>query len=181
LVKGDCYAQGLGGKERNSEIALKHYRTAADKGDAIGLYCLGLAYKSGLLGLQRDGAEAAWLIMRALEARFDRTVVQSLTTYPENWSADFWQNLQCRLAEGTLLRTRGRSAQPCNTRCHPAARQDVSQAKIPGNHRVPALVGERDSWEETGTATFTLWRPEFDFFEVRNMRQAAAILRGRIG
>jgi uncharacterized protein len=96
---GYFYEKGLGGKERNSETALKHYRAAADKGDAIGLYYLGLAYNSGLLGLQRDSAEAAWLIMRALEARFDTAVVQWLTTHPESWSADFWQNLQRRLEE----------------------------------------------------------------------------------
>jgi uncharacterized protein len=98
---GYFYENGLGGKERNSETALKHYRTAADKGDALGLHNLGSAYNSGLLGLQRDGAEAARLIMRALEARYPVTV-QSLTTRPQIWSSDFWQNLQRRLEEKGL-------------------------------------------------------------------------------
>jgi TPR repeat protein len=98
---GYFYENGLGGRARNSETALKYYRAAADKGDALGLHNLGAAYNSGLLGLQRDGAEAARLILRALEAKYDVTV-QSLTTHPEVWSADFWQNLQRRLAEKGL-------------------------------------------------------------------------------
>src|SRR5258708_3617398 len=92
LVKGDGYARaeatlgyfyenGLGGRNRSNETALKFYRDAADKGDALGLHNLGAAYNSGLLGLQRDGTEAARLILRALEAKYDVTV-QSLTTHP---------------------------------------------------------------------------------------------------
>ena len=98
---GYFYENGLGNRTRNSETALKHYRAAADKGDALGLHNLGSAYNSGLLGLQRDGAEAARLIFRALEAKYDVTV-QSLTTHPEIWSAEFWQNLQRRLGEKGL-------------------------------------------------------------------------------
>ena len=98
---GYFYENGLGGKDRNSEIALKHYRTAADKGDALGLHNLGSAYNSGILGLQRDGAEAARLIVKALEAKYDFTL-KSLTTRPEIWTADFWQNLQRRLEEKGL-------------------------------------------------------------------------------
>jgi TPR repeat protein len=98
---GYFYERGVGGKDRNSEIALKHYRNAADKGDALGLHNLGSAYNSGLLGLQRDGAEAARLIMKALEAKYDFTV-RWLTTRPEIWTADFWQNLQRRLEERGL-------------------------------------------------------------------------------
>jgi TPR repeat protein len=98
---GYFYENGLGGKERNSETALKHYRAAADKNDALGLHNLGSAYNAGLLGLQRDGPEAARLIVKALEAKYDVTV-QSLTTRPDFWSADFWQNLQRRLEEKGL-------------------------------------------------------------------------------
>jgi TPR repeat protein len=98
---GYFYENGLGGRTKSSETALKYYRAAADKDDALGLHNLGAAYNSGLLGLQRDGAEAARLILRALEAKYDVTV-QSLTTRPEVWSADFWQNLQRRLAEKGL-------------------------------------------------------------------------------
>jgi TPR repeat protein len=98
---GYFYENGLGNRNRNSETALKHYRAAADKGDALGLHNLGAAYNSGLLGLQRDGAEAARLIFRALEAKYDVTV-QSLTTHPEIWSAEFWLNLQRRLTDKGL-------------------------------------------------------------------------------
>jgi len=70
-------------------------------GDALGLHNLGAAYNTGVLGLQRDGSEAARLITRALEAKYEVTV-QSLTSHPELWSADFWQNLQRRLGEKGL-------------------------------------------------------------------------------
>jgi TPR repeat protein len=82
-------------------MALKFYRAAADKGDALGLHNLGAAYNSGMLGLQRDGDEAARLIVRALEVKYDVTL-QSLTNHPEVWTSDFWQNLQRRLAEKGL-------------------------------------------------------------------------------
>ena len=95
---GYFYENGLGGKPRNYEMALKYYRFAADKGDSLGLHNLGAAYNSGMLGLQRDGSEAARLILHALENKYDVTV-QSLTTRPDLWSADFWQNLQRRLGE----------------------------------------------------------------------------------
>ena len=98
---GYFYENGLGNKPRNSDTALKHYRAAADKNDALGLHNLGAAYNSGMLGLQRDGSEAARLIVKALEAKYNVTV-QSLTTHPELWSADFWQNLQRRLEEKGL-------------------------------------------------------------------------------
>jgi TPR repeat protein len=95
---GYFYENGLGGKAKSNETALKFYREAADKDDSLGLHNLGSAYNSGLLGLQRDGAEAARLIFRALEKKYDVTL-QSLTTRPEVWTSDFWQNLQRRLAE----------------------------------------------------------------------------------
>jgi TPR repeat protein len=95
---GYFYENGLGGRSRSTETALKYYRYAADKGDELGLHNLGYAYSSGTLGLQRDANEAARLIMRALEAKFEVTV-QSLTTRPEYWTPEFWQNLQRRLAE----------------------------------------------------------------------------------
>jgi TPR repeat protein len=98
---GYFYENGLGNRTRNSETALKHYRAAADKGDALGLHNLGSAYNSGLLGVPRDGAEAARLIFRALEAKYDVTL-QSLTTHPEIWSAEFWLNLQRRLFDKGL-------------------------------------------------------------------------------
>jgi len=98
---GYFYENGLGGKDRNSELALKNYRAAADKGDVLGLHNLGSAYNAGILGLQRDGAEAARLIVKALEAKYDLTLT-SLTTHPEVWSSDFWQNLQRRLEEKGL-------------------------------------------------------------------------------
>jgi TPR repeat protein len=98
---GYFYENGLGNKNRNSETALKHYRAAADRGDALGLHNLGSAYNSGLLGAPRDGAEAARLIFRALEAKYNVTL-QSLTTHPEIWSAEFWLNLQRRLFDKGL-------------------------------------------------------------------------------
>ena len=91
----------MGGKQQNSELALKYYRAAADKGESLGLHNLGSAYNLGSLGLQRDGSEAARLIFHALENRYDVTV-QSLTTRPDFWSSDFWTNLQRRLAEKGL-------------------------------------------------------------------------------
>jgi len=100
-VLGYFYENGLGGRPRSSETALKYYRGAADKGDQLGLHNLGAAYNSGLLGLQRDGSEAARLILRALETKYDVTV-QSLTTRPDIWTSEFWQNLQRRLAEKGL-------------------------------------------------------------------------------
>jgi hypothetical protein len=98
---GYFYENGLGSKPQNYEMALKLYRTAADKSDSRGLHNLGWAYDCGLLGLQRDGGEAARLVIHALENKFDVTV-QSLTTRSELWSADFWQNLQRRLEEKAL-------------------------------------------------------------------------------
>ena len=98
---GYFFENGLGGKPRNNEMALKYYRVAADKGESLGLHNLGSAYNIGSLGLQRDGSEAARLIFRALENRFEVTVT-SLTTRPDYWSADFWTNLQRRLAEKGL-------------------------------------------------------------------------------
>ena len=91
----------LAARPKSGETALKYYREAADKGDSLGLHNLGAAYNSGLFGLQRDGGEAARLIVSALETKYEVTV-QSLTTHPEIWSADFWQNLQRRLAEKGL-------------------------------------------------------------------------------
>jgi hypothetical protein len=64
----------------------------------LGLHNLGAAYNSGLLGLQRDGAEAARLIFRALEGKYQVTA-QSLTNHPEVWTSEFWQSLQRRLAD----------------------------------------------------------------------------------
>jgi TPR repeat protein len=98
---GYFYENGLGGRPKSSETALKYYRGAADKGDSLGLHNLGAAYNSGILGLQRDGSEAARLILRALENKYDVTV-QSLTNRPDVWSSEFWQNLQRRLAEKGL-------------------------------------------------------------------------------
>jgi TPR repeat protein len=98
---GYFYENGVGGRAKNGETALKYYREAADKGDSLGLHNLGAAYNSGLFGLQRDGGESARLIVRALENKYDVTV-QSLTTHSDFWSADFWQNLQRRLAEKGL-------------------------------------------------------------------------------
>lgn len=98
---GYFYETGLGGLQKNSETALKYYRAAADKNDALGLHNLGAAYNSGLLGLQRDGSEAARLIFHALETKYDVTL-QSLTTRPDLWTAEFWQNLQRRLTERGL-------------------------------------------------------------------------------
>ena len=98
---GYFYENGLGGRPKSSETALKYYRGAAEKGDSLGLHNLGFSYNSGLLGLQRDGVEAARLIVRALENKYEVTV-QSLTTHPENWTSEFWQNLQRRLAEKGL-------------------------------------------------------------------------------
>ena len=98
---GYFYENGIGGKAKNGETALKYYREAADKGNSLGLHNLGAAYNSGLFGLQRDGGKSARLIARALENKYDVTV-QSLTTHPEFWSSDFWQNLQRRLAEKGL-------------------------------------------------------------------------------
>jgi TPR repeat protein len=98
---GYFYENGLGSKPRNYEMALKLYRTAADKNDSLGLHNLGWAYNSGLLGLQRDGSEAARLIIHALENKYEVTA-QSLTTRPDLWTPDFWQNLQRRLEEKGL-------------------------------------------------------------------------------
>jgi hypothetical protein len=98
---GYFYENGLGGRPKSNETALKYYRAAADKGDSLGLHNLGAAYNSGLLGLQRDPEEAARLIIRALETKYDVTV-QSLTTRPEVWTSEFWQYLQRRLAENGL-------------------------------------------------------------------------------
>jgi TPR repeat protein len=95
---GYFYENGLGGKQRDVAVALRYYRAAADKGDSLGLHNLGYAYNSGSLGLQRDGGEAARLIMQALENKYDVTL-QSLTSRPDLWSADFWQSLQRRLEE----------------------------------------------------------------------------------
>lgn len=98
---GYFYENGIGSRPKNPETALKYYRIAADKGDALGLHNLGAAYNSGLLGLQRDPDEAAHLIVRALETKYDVTV-QSLTGRPELWRPDFWQSLQRRLGEKGL-------------------------------------------------------------------------------
>lgn len=95
---GYFYENGVGGRPKNQETALKYYRFGADKGDALGLHNLGYAYNAGLLGLQRDPNESARLIMQALEKKYEVTV-QSLTTRPEYWTPEFWQNLQRRLAE----------------------------------------------------------------------------------
>jgi TPR repeat protein len=98
---GYFYENGVGGRAKNGDTALKYYREAADKNDSLGLHNLGSAYNSGLFGLQRDGNEAAKLIVRALEAKYEVTV-QSLLNHPDYWTADFWQNLQRRLAEKGL-------------------------------------------------------------------------------
>jgi Sel1 repeat len=98
---GYFYENGVGGRAKNGDTALKYYREAADKDDSLGLHNLGSAYNSGLFGLQRDGNEAAKLIVRALEAKYEVTV-QSLLSHPDYWTPDFWQNLQRRLAEKGL-------------------------------------------------------------------------------
>lgn len=98
---GYFYENGVGGRQRNPETALKYYRTAADGGDSLGLHNLGAAYNAGTLGLQRDPNEAARLIVKALETKYDITV-QSLTNRPDLWSGDFWQSLQRRLSERGL-------------------------------------------------------------------------------
>jgi TPR repeat protein len=98
---GYFYEHGIGGRGKSAETALKYYREAADKNEPLGFHNLGYAYAAGLFGLQRDGGEAARLIMGALEAKYDITV-SLLTSHPEYWSSDFWQNLQRRLAEKGL-------------------------------------------------------------------------------
>ena len=95
---GYFYENGVGGRQKSPETALKYYRFAADKGDTLGLHNLGYAYNAGLLGLQRDANESARLIMQALEGKYEVTV-QSLTNRPEYWTPEFWQSLQRRLAE----------------------------------------------------------------------------------
>ena len=95
---GYFYENGVGGRPKSPETALKYYRFAADKGDTLGLHNLGYAYNAGLLGLQRDANESARLIIQALEGKYEVTV-QSLTSRPEYWTPEFWQSLQRRLAE----------------------------------------------------------------------------------
>jgi TPR repeat protein len=98
---GYFYENGIGGRAKSHETALKYYRSAADRGDALGLHNLGAAYNSGSLGLSRDPDEAARLIVRALETKYEITV-QSLTGRPDLWTGDFWQSLQRRLSERAL-------------------------------------------------------------------------------
>jgi TPR repeat protein len=97
-VLGYFHENGLGGRSRSAETALKWYRWAADKGDPLGLHNLGAAYNAGLLGVQRDPSEASRLIVQALEGKYEVTV-QSLTNHPDLWTAEFWQSLQRRLYE----------------------------------------------------------------------------------
>jgi TPR repeat protein len=80
---------------------LRYYRQAAEKNDGLGLHNLASAYNAGLLGLQRDPREAARLIMRALEVKYEVSV-QLLTTRSDFWTFDFWAELQRRLAEKGL-------------------------------------------------------------------------------
>jgi TPR repeat protein len=95
---GYFYENGVGGKARDPAMAVKLYRAAADKGDSLGLHNLGFAYNAGTI-VQRDSSEAARLIYRALQNKYDLTY-QSLAQRPQLWTADFWQSLQHRLAEG---------------------------------------------------------------------------------
>src|SRR5258708_26585301 len=60
---GYFYENGLGGRNRSNDTALKFYRDAADNGDALGLHNLGAAYNPVLLALQRDGTEATPVIL----------------------------------------------------------------------------------------------------------------------
>ena len=134
---GYFYENGLGGRNKSSETALKYYRAAADKGDSLGLHNLGAAYNSGLLGLQRDPNEASRLIVRALETKYDVTV-QSLTNHPEVWSFEFWQYLQRRLAE------KGLYTGQIDGRANPAtldAVRRLAAEKLRRNKRPPPLFG----------------------------------------
>jgi hypothetical protein len=70
---------------------------------------------------------AARLIFRALEAKYDVTV-QSLTTHPEIWSAEFWLNLQRRLTDKGLYAGARRPRQLLHAGCREAARQSLSRA-----------------------------------------------------
>jgi len=72
-------------------------------------------------------------------------VVQSLTTHPENWSADFWQTVQGRLQEkGRYSGAIGGQPNPATLDTLKRSRQELSQPEIERKLPESAVVGSGD-------------------------------------
>lgn len=100
-VLGYYYEAGQGNLPKNPETALKLYKQAADKGDALGLHNLGASYDRGMASLPRNPQEAARLLALALDQKYAFTV-NMLTTRPQVFSQQTWQELQRQLATRKL-------------------------------------------------------------------------------
>jgi len=100
-ILGYYYESGQGNLPKNPETAVKLYKQAADKGDALGMHNLGASYDRGIGSLPRDSREAARLLALALDQKYAFTV-NTLTTRPQVFSAQTWQELQRQLGTRNL-------------------------------------------------------------------------------
>jgi TPR repeat protein len=69
LKLGMMYEEGHG-VSRNYEVALVHYKAAANRDDPVAQYLLGLNYRMGDLGLEQNYSEALKYLQKSAEAGF---------------------------------------------------------------------------------------------------------------
>ena len=95
---GAYYSTGEGNLPRDNDMAVKFYKQAADQKDLLGFYNLGACYDSGCGSLQKNPTEAARLIALTLDSKFN-LAINMLTTRPNSFSAQFWQEMQRELVK----------------------------------------------------------------------------------
>jgi TPR repeat protein len=103
---GAYYTTGEGNLPRDYEMAVRLYKQSADQNDPLGIYNLGSCYDFGCGPLQKNPAEAVRLITLALDSKYDVVMdrkfdvaINVLTTKPDVFSPQFWQELQRQLAQ----------------------------------------------------------------------------------
>ncbi|CAM0137443.1 hypothetical protein VKS41_003195 [Umbelopsis sp. WA50703] len=69
LKLGMMYEEGQG-VDRNYEVALVHYKAAANRDDPVAQYLLGLNYRMGDLGLEQNYSEALQYLQKSANAGF---------------------------------------------------------------------------------------------------------------
>jgi TPR repeat protein len=100
---GAYYATGEGNLPQDDSMAAKLYKQSADQKDLLGIYNLGSCYDRGCGALPKNPMEAARLVALALDSKFD-VVVNILTTRPNAFTPQFWQELQRQLVRRNVYK-----------------------------------------------------------------------------
>ncbi len=95
----DTWEQLASPRMKNVSAVLSHLEQAADGGDTFGLWLYGLAIYNGDYGLQADKEAAALWLIKAVDASFDMSYVNSLknTIGPQIKSKPFWISFHTEL------------------------------------------------------------------------------------